>query len=101
MIITRVTVCKGGGADSPRRRALIQRLEANYHLRDSGLEFDPALIAAVDFELESAEAAISKLVRQGVPFDGIVASSELIALGHPRPSPRGRLGAGGRIGGGL
>ena len=53
-------------------------------LKDSGLEADPALIAAVDFELESAEAAISKLVRQGVPFDGIVASSDLIALGAIR-----------------
>ena len=53
-------------------------------LKESGLQADPALIAPVDFELESAEAAVAKLVRQRVPFDGIVASSDLIALGAIR-----------------
>jgi DNA-binding LacI/PurR family transcriptional regulator len=53
-------------------------------LKESGLEVDPTLITPVDFELESAEAAIGALVRRGAPFDGIVASSDLIALGAIR-----------------
>ena len=50
-------------------------------LKESGLEADPKLIVPVDFELESAEAAVGRLLRRSVPFDGIVASSDLIALG--------------------
>ena len=53
-------------------------------LKESGLEADPALIAPVDFELESAEAAVSTLVRRKAPFDAIFASSDLIALGAIR-----------------
>ncbi|WP_019833553.1 LacI family DNA-binding transcriptional regulator [Sphingomonas sp. PR090111-T3T-6A] len=50
-------------------------------LRESGLDADPRLIVPVDFELESAEAAVGRLLRRRVHFDGIVASSDLIALG--------------------
>ncbi|WP_425999816.1 LacI family DNA-binding transcriptional regulator [Caulobacter sp. DWR1-3-2b1] len=53
-------------------------------LKESGLEVDNGLIAPVDFELESAEAAVNALVRRKIPFDGIVASSDLIALGAIR-----------------
>jgi DNA-binding LacI/PurR family transcriptional regulator len=53
-------------------------------LKESGLEADPALVCPVDFELESAEAAVSTLVRRKVAFDAIFASSDLIALGAIR-----------------
>ncbi|MGY4397588.1 DNA-binding LacI/PurR family transcriptional regulator [Sphingomonas sp. UYAg733] len=53
-------------------------------MKESGLEVDPKLVAPVEFELESAEAAVSGLLRRGVAFDGIVASSDLIALGAIR-----------------
>jgi len=53
-------------------------------LKESGLEADPALICPVDFELESAEAAVSTLVRRKAAFDAIFASSDLIALGAIR-----------------
>jgi DNA-binding LacI/PurR family transcriptional regulator len=53
-------------------------------LKESGLDADPALICPADFELESAEAAVNSLVRRKVPFDGIFASSDLIALGAIR-----------------
>ena len=53
-------------------------------LKESGLEVDNTLVIPVDFELESAEAAIGALVRRKAPFDGIVASSDLIALGAIR-----------------
>lgn len=53
-------------------------------LKESGLEPDPALVCPVDFELESAEAAVHTLVRRKVGFDAIFASSDLIALGAIR-----------------
>jgi DNA-binding LacI/PurR family transcriptional regulator len=53
-------------------------------LKESGLDADPALICPVDFELESAEAAVNTLVRRKVAFDAIFASSDLIALGAIR-----------------
>jgi DNA-binding LacI/PurR family transcriptional regulator len=53
-------------------------------LKEGGLEVDPALICPVDFELESAEAAVNTLVRRKVAFDAIFASSDLIALGAIR-----------------
>ncbi|MGN6122668.1 MAG: LacI family DNA-binding transcriptional regulator [Sphingomonas oligoaromativorans] len=60
----------------------VQRREGySEALKESGLEADPRLIAPVDFELESAEAAVGRLLRRRVHFDGIVASSDLIALG--------------------
>jgi DNA-binding LacI/PurR family transcriptional regulator len=41
-------------------------------------------VAPVEFELESAETAVSRLLRRGAAFDGIVAASDLIALGAIR-----------------
>jgi DNA-binding LacI/PurR family transcriptional regulator len=43
-----------------------------------------ALSARVEFEAESAEAAVDRLLQQKIPFDGIVAASDLIALGGIR-----------------
>lgn len=60
-------------------------------LRESKIEADPDLVVPVDFELESAEAAVSRLLRRHVAFDGIVASSDLIALGAIRALRRAGL----------
>ncbi len=60
-------------------------------LEEAGIEADEALIMPVDFELESAEAAVNTLVRRGVPFDGIFASSDLIALGAMRALRRAEI----------
>lgn len=57
-------------------------------LQDAGLGIDDELIGRVEFESESAEAAIEGLLRRRVPFDGIVAASDLIALGGIRALSR-------------
>ena len=70
-----------GGSDpeaEQRRRGYLEALTEN------GIEFDPKLVAQVEFELESAEAAITRLLRRGISFDGVVAASDLIALGAIR-----------------
>ena len=70
-----------GGSDPEavqRRRGYLEALQ------EAGLEADPKLVCQVEFELESAEAAVSRLLRQGVSFDGIFAASDLIALGAIR-----------------
>jgi DNA-binding LacI/PurR family transcriptional regulator len=70
-----------GGSDpeaEQRRRGYLEALAEN------GIDFDPKLVAQVEFELESAEAAITRLLRRGVAFDGVVAASDLIALGAIR-----------------
>ncbi len=46
------------------------------------------MIGRVEFESESAEAAIDALLRRQVPFDGIVAAGDLIALGAIRALSR-------------
>jgi DNA-binding LacI/PurR family transcriptional regulator len=61
-----------------RRQGYLQALGA------AGIEADPKLYVPVQFELESGEAAIAQLIRRKVPFDGIVAASDLLALGAIR-----------------
>ncbi|KAF0186708.1 MAG: LacI family DNA-binding transcriptional regulator [Hyphomonadaceae bacterium] len=53
-------------------------------LAQFGLDADPALTVPAHFEVESAESAIDALVHHDVPFDGVVAASDLIALGAVR-----------------
>jgi DNA-binding LacI/PurR family transcriptional regulator len=53
-------------------------------LSDAKVRVDDALIGRVEFEEESAEAAIDALLLRKVPFDGVVAASDLIALGAIR-----------------
>jgi len=60
-------------------------------LLEAGIPFDDELIGRVEFEAESAEAAIDGLLRRKVPFDGIVAASDLIALGAIRALHRAQL----------
>jgi len=57
-------------------------------LQDAGLGIDDELIGRVEFESESAETAVEGLLRRKVPFDGIVAASDLIALGGIRALSR-------------
>lgn len=70
-----------GGSDPEamqRRRGYLEGL------KESGIEADPKLVVPVEFEYESAEAAVSRLLRRQMSFDAIVASSDLIALGAIR-----------------
>jgi len=60
-------------------------------LKQAGLVFDPALVCDVEFELESAEAAVSGLLKRGIEFDGVVAAGDLIALGAIRALGRAGL----------
>ena len=53
-------------------------------LDSAGLGIDSDLIVPAHFEVESAEASVDSLLRRGLPFDGIVAASDLIALGAVR-----------------
>lgn len=53
-------------------------------LADAKIEADPALVVPAHFEVESSEAAVDALLRRGVAFDGVVAASDLIALGAIR-----------------
>jgi DNA-binding LacI/PurR family transcriptional regulator len=77
-----------GGSDPEAQQRRLGYLEA---LAESGIEPDPRLVTQVEFELESAEAAISRLLRRGVSFDGVVAASDLIALGAIRALRRAGL----------
>lgn len=75
-----------GGSDPEamqRRRGYLDALE------ESGLAAEASRIANVEFELDSADAAVTGLLRRGVAFDGIVAASDLIALGAMRALRRG------------
>jgi DNA-binding LacI/PurR family transcriptional regulator len=53
-------------------------------LAAAGLEVDRDLIVPSQFELEAAEACTNALLGRGVKFDGIVAASDIIALGAVR-----------------
>jgi DNA-binding LacI/PurR family transcriptional regulator len=70
-----------GGQDPEAQQRKHGYVEA---LRDAGLELDLRLTIAVDFELDSAEAATAGLLREGVAFDAVVAASDLMALGAIR-----------------
>ena len=50
----------------------------------AGVAADPVLTVPAHFEVESAEAAVDALIHHDVPFDGVVAASDLIALGAVR-----------------
>ena len=53
-------------------------------LEQAGLAFDEALMVPAHFTVESAEASVDAMVGRGLDFDGIVAASDLIALGAIR-----------------
>jgi len=53
-------------------------------LEERGLPFDPALVLPAHFFPESAMEAVDVLLEQGVAFDGLVAASDMIAIGAMR-----------------
>ncbi|WP_296818591.1 substrate-binding domain-containing protein [Brevundimonas sp.] len=57
-------------------------------LASVGLPADEDLIQPAHFEVESAESAVDALFHKGVAFDGLVAASDLIALGAIRALDR-------------
>jgi len=71
-----------GDLDPPeamqRQRGYAEAVDA------AGLGVDPDLIVPAHFEVESAEASVDSMLRRGLDFDGIVAASDLIALGAVR-----------------
>jgi DNA-binding LacI/PurR family transcriptional regulator len=75
-----------GGTDP---EAMQRRRGYQAALKQAGLAFDPALVCNVEFELESAEAAVGGLLKRGIEFDGVVGASDLIALGAIRALARG------------
>ncbi len=77
-----------GGTDP---EAMQRRRGYQTALKQAGLVFDPALVCDVEFELESAEAAVSGLLKRGIEFDGVVAAGDLIALGAIRALGRAGL----------
>jgi DNA-binding LacI/PurR family transcriptional regulator len=78
-----------GGTDP---EAMQRRRGYQEALAESGIDLDSKLVCQVEFELESAEAAVTRLLRRGTAFDGIVAASDLIALGAIRSLRRAGLG---------
>lgn len=70
-----------GGTDP---EAMQRRRGYQNALKQAGLTYDPELVCNVEFELESAEAAVSGLLKRGIRFDGVVGASDLIALGAIR-----------------
>lgn len=58
------------------------RLRAYYHaLERHGLPLDPALVTTGTFMHQSGKAAVQRLLDAGVPFDGVVAANDSMALG--------------------
>ncbi len=49
-------------------------------LRDAGLQPDPRLELPVPFEIVAAREALDRLCANGLPFDGVLACSDLLAL---------------------
>ncbi len=64
--------------------AILRRRGYREGLEESGMTLDAELIVPIDFEMEPAQEAVARLLRRGMRFDGIVASSDLIALGAIR-----------------
>lgn len=67
-----------GGTDpeaEQRHRGYLEALAA------AGIPVDDRLTVQVEFELESAERAVAQLIETGLKFDGLFATSDLMALG--------------------
>lgn len=61
-----------------RYRGYVQALEG------AGLAVESDLVVPAHFEIESGEAAVDSLIETGISFDGLVAASDLIAIGAVR-----------------
>lgn len=75
-----------GESEAPE---VMQRLRGyRLGLEQAGLPLDPDLIVSSHFDIESAEAATDTVISRQLSFDGIVAASDLIALGAIRALTR-------------
>ncbi|HEX8233638.1 MAG TPA: LacI family DNA-binding transcriptional regulator [Caulobacteraceae bacterium] len=75
-----------GDTEAPE---VTQRLRGYFEaLERSGLETDQQLVVESHFTLESSEASVDALIGRGVAFDGVVAASDVIALGAIRALQR-------------
>lgn len=71
-----------GDSEAPE---VMQRLKGyRQGLEQAGLEYDPALVIPAHFEIESSEASLDGVLSRGLRFDGVVAASDLIAMGAIR-----------------
>lgn len=75
-----------GDTEAPEVRQRLQRYQGA--LREAGVAFDPRLVIPAHFDVEFAEAAIDMVLERNVAFDGIVAASDLIAMGAIRSLTR-------------
>ncbi len=66
-------------------------------LQRAGLAPDPALVVPAHFEVEEAEASVDALLARRVAFDGVVAASDMIALGAIRALARAGLSVPGDV----
>jgi DNA-binding LacI/PurR family transcriptional regulator len=83
-----------GGTDPEATQRFRGYTEAQ---QEAGIRMDDELSARVEFEAESAEAAVDRLLLRKIPFDGIVAASDLIALGAIRALSRKKISVPGDV----
>jgi len=75
-----------GDTEAPE---VAQRYLGYQQARDqAGLEPDPALVVPAHFDVEEAQASVDALLARRTPFDGVVAASDMIALGAIRALAR-------------
>jgi len=78
-----------GDAEAPE---VMQRLRGYRRgLEMADLPADPELVVPSHFELESAESSVDSMLGMGLKFDGIVAASDMIAMGAIRALERAGL----------
>lgn len=66
-------------------------------LHRAGIALDSALVVPAHFEVEEAEASVDALLARRLAFDGIVAASDMIALGAIRALARAGLSVPGDV----
>jgi DNA-binding LacI/PurR family transcriptional regulator len=79
-----------GDTEAPEIMQRYQGYLAGLQLAD--LPPDPALAVGAHFEVEEAEAAANALIGRKVAFDGVVAASDMIALGAIRALTKAGIG---------
>lgn len=71
-----------GDAEAPEMH---QRQRGYFEALDqSDVDVDPSLLVSAHFTVESGEATMDAIISRGIDFDGVVAASDLIALGAIR-----------------
>jgi len=83
--------------DTEAPESMQRRLGYLAGLQQAGLPADPKLTVPAHFEVEAAEASVDALIGRRVKFDGIVAASDLIAIGAIRSLLRAGLSVPGDV----